>query len=282
MKNSICKFMQPYQPNSRLEPLRFVYETGISTLKQPFMDAVFHFNIVMSGSARLTICNMEYFLIRGCVFFTYPGVEYEISDYDDFTYTYIAFTGKGVKEILEPLGATPFSPVSRGLEFLCDYFDETIRRLTAANSNLLTESALFYALAFVADINSKGEEKKHNENLFGSIIDYINRNYCDRSMSLATLSNIYSYSPKYISSLIKSNMKIGFSAYLSDLRIAKAKSLMDKCEGSISDIALASGFTDPLYFSKVFKRKVGIAPSEYMKKSEGNKLLRRYLSAEKS
>lgn len=280
MKNSICKFMQPYQPNNRVEPLRFVYETEIQALKQPFMDAVFHFNIVMSGSARLTLCNMEYFLMRGCVFFTYPGFEYRISDFDDFTYTYIAFTGKEAYALLEPLGIAPEAPVFRGLEFLCGYFDETIRRLTDNNSSLLTESALFYALAFIADINGKGEEKKRSENLYGSIIDYVNRNFCDRNMSLTTLSNIYSYSPKYISSLIKSNLKIGFSAYLNELRIKKAKSLMDKCEGSISDIALASGFTDPLYFSKVFKKTVGTSPSEYMKSTEDNperKLLKKYL-----
>ena len=33
---------------------------------------------------------------------------------------------------------------------------------------------------------------------------------------------------------------------------------------SPSDIALASGFSDPLYFSKVFKKLVGVSPREYM------------------
>ena len=279
MKNSICKFMQPYQSHERVEAIRFVYETEITNLRQPFMNALFHLNIVMSGKAVFKMCDMEFFLKKGSVFFAFPGYEYTVTEYEDFTYTYIAFTGNNIKAFLEPLGITPETPVFYGLEFLCNYFNETIRLITPGNSSLLCESALLYALAFVSDINGK-EEKKKSENLFNAIIDYVNRNFHDSNLSLKTLSNIYSYSPKYISSLIKSNMETGFSAYLNSLRIKRAKSLMDKKEGAISDIATACGFNDPLYFSKVFKKSEGKSPREYInsiKSDPAAEIMRKYL-----
>ena len=278
MKNSICKFMQPYQSHERIEAIRFVYETEIKSLKQPFMNAVFRLNIVMSGKAVFRMQDMEFILKRGSVFFTFPGFEYTITKHEDFTYTYIAFTGKNITSFLSPLGITPETAVFEDMEFLCDYFNDTIRLITPGNSSLLCESALLYALAFVSDINGKKENKK-SENLFNAIIDYVNRNLHKPDLSLKTLSNIYSYSPKYISFLIKSNIGIGFSAYLNSLRIKRAKALMDKKEGSISDIATACGFNDPLYFSKVFKKSEGISPREYVnsiKSDPAAEIIRKY------
>ena len=173
------------------------------------MNAIFRLNIVMSGKAVFRMQDMEFILKRGSVFFTFPGFEYTITGHEDFTYTYIAFTGKNITSFLSPLGITPETAVFEDMEFLCDYFNDTIRLITPGNSSLLCESALLYALAFVSDINSKKEYKK-SENLFNAIIDYVNRNLHKPDLSLKTLSNIYSYSPKYISLLfIRNEMYFG-------------------------------------------------------------------------
>jgi AraC-like DNA-binding protein len=270
--------MQPYQSHERIEAIRFVYETEIKTLKQPFMNAIFRLNIVMSGKAVFRMCDMEYSLQKGSVFFTFPGYEYTITEHDSFTYTYISFTGKNITSFLSPLGITPETSVFSELEFLCNYFNDTIRLITPGNSNLLCESALLYALAFVSDINGK-KEKKKRENLFNAIIDYVNHHFHNPDLSLKTLSNIYCYSPKYISSLIKENEGTGFSAYLNSLRIKRAKALMDKKEGSISDVATACGFNDPLYFSKVFRKSEGISPREYVNSAKSDiaaEIIRKY------
>ena len=263
MKSSICRFINSPKAREGFQVIRFVYETEIKKLPQPFCDVIFRFMIVMSGKATLKMGDMEYFLKRGTVFFTFPCREYTISDYDDFTYTYISFTGHGALDALKSLGITEESAVFDGLEFLCGYFDSTIRHVTPGNSGLLSESALLYALAFVSDLGCE-KVKRSSENLYYSIMDYVERNFTDPAMSLGLISNVYSYSPKYISALIKRNLGLGFSAYLNSLRIERARELLSKREGAVSDIALASGFSDPLYFSKVFKRLVGVSPREYM------------------
>ena len=43
-----------------------------------------------------------------------------------------------------------------------------------------------------------------------------------------------------------------------------AQSLFNEGLDSVKNVALLSGFSDPLYFSKVFKKRVGCAPTEYI------------------
>lgn len=55
-------------------------------------------------------------------------------------------------------------------------------------------------------------------------------------------------------------------AYLSELRIRQACTLMKKSDISITAIAASVGFENSLYFSKVFKKIKGITPTEYRNK----------------
>ena len=51
------------------------------------------------------------------------------------------------------------------------------------------------------------------------------------------------------------------------LRISKAKKLISSSGLSITDVCYTCGFSDPNYFARIFKKKVGCSPSEY--KREG-------------
>ena len=56
---------------------------------------------------------------------------------------------------------------------------------------------------------------------------------------------------------------MGYSEYVRSLRIKYAVSLFDHGIDSVKNVALLSGFTDPLYFSTVFKKCLGVSPKEY-------------------
>ena len=51
--------------------------------------------------------------------------------------------------------------------------------------------------------------------------------------------------------------------YLNELRVEKAKELIATNAMKLSDIASMVGFSDPLYFSRVFKKTAGIPPKEF-------------------
>jgi YesN/AraC family two-component response regulator len=96
------------------------------------------------------------------------------------------------------------------------------------------------------------------------MVDYVNTHYRENNVTLRTVADIFSYTEKYLSHFFKNKMGVGFNEYLGELRLKYAYKLMADGVHSVSEIALKCGFSDPLYFSKFFKKKTGLAPTEYM------------------
>ena len=59
------------------------------------------------------------------------------------------------------------------------------------------------------------------------------------------------------------------AAYITYLRINKARSLLLDLDLPIADVAAECGYADPLYFSRVFRRETGVSPSEYRRHGAG-------------
>ena len=98
-----------------------------------------------------------------------------------------------------------------------------------------------------------------------AIIRYVDDNLFDFP-DIEQIAQALGYSQSYISHIFKEKMGMGYSEYLRSLRIKYAVSLFDHGIESVKNVALLSGFTDPLYFSTVFKKTLGISPTEYKKK----------------
>ena len=94
---------------------------------------------------------------------------------------------------------------------------------------------------------------------------YIDENFSDPELSLEKLSGEFSYNKKYLSSAFKKLFRVSLSDYLCTVRINHACVLIDRNYKSISDIAFLCGFSDPMHFSKVFKKKMTMSPREYIK-----------------
>ncbi|TBL70417.1 helix-turn-helix domain-containing protein [Paenibacillus thalictri] len=69
--------------------------------------------------------------------------------------------------------------------------------------------------------------------------------------------------PAYLSTLFKLNMGVTFIEYLTDIRINKAKKLLKTTHLKNYEVAEKVGYSDPRYFSQIFKKKAGLSPSEY-------------------
>ena len=91
---------------------------------------------------------------------------------------------------------------------------------------------------------------------------YINENY-HRDISLEEVSRSVDISSYYFSKLFKEETGENFIEYLTAIRIEKAKELLHHREISIKNISIETGYSDPNYFSRIFKKQVGITPTEY-------------------
>ncbi|MNE76734.1 HTH-type transcriptional regulator YesS [compost metagenome] len=82
-------------------------------------------------------------------------------------------------------------------------------------------------------------------------------------MSLQEVAGRFYVSREYISRKFKQEYGINFSDYIGSVRINKAKLLLQNPNLKLSQISEMVGFHDVKYFSKVFKKQVGVTPKDY-------------------
>jgi two-component system response regulator YesN len=82
-------------------------------------------------------------------------------------------------------------------------------------------------------------------------------------ISLESVAESIALSPPYFSRLFSSQVGKTFIDYLTELRIAKASQLLRDSQLSIKEICSAVGYSDPNYFSRIFKKVTGRTPSEF-------------------
>jgi len=71
------------------------------------------------------------------------------------------------------------------------------------------------------------------------------------------------FSFSYFSSLFSKEENVTFKEYVTQVRIDRAKALLEMTCLPLKHIARETGFGDPNYFSKVFKQQVGLTPSQF-------------------
>ena len=97
------------------------------------------------------------------------------------------------------------------------------------------------------------------------IKDYIDRNY-KKDISAKDVAGILGYSDVYFSKVFKQLFDDNFINYLTKIRIDRAKLLLKDISFNIKEVGKSVGYADSNYFTKVFKRSIGISPSEYRSK----------------
>ena len=109
-------------------------------------------------------------------------------------------------------------------------------------------------------INKK--EETQASSLVERACDYIQEHF-SKDISLDGVSKEINISPYYFSKLFKEEKKENFVEYVTRVRIDYTKKMLKNSENSIKEICVSSGYGDPNYFSRIFKKMTGVTPSEY-------------------
>lgn len=98
--------------------------------------------------------------------------------------------------------------------------------------------------------------------LRNTVRSFIDERYT-QPLSMQDAAKAMGYSETYFCRLFKQCFGVNFSTYLNEFRVEKAKEMMADTRTSIRQISTACGYSDPKYFARVFRRFVGLTPSEY-------------------
>ena len=92
---------------------------------------------------------------------------------------------------------------------------------------------------------------------------YIEENYADPQLSLASVADCFGISEVYLSRLFKQSFEQNFSKYVEELRMRKAKELMESGNYTVSTIAETVGYNSSQTFRRAYKRVYGCTPREH-------------------
>jgi len=131
---------------------------------------------------------------------------------------------------------------------------------SSLDARLLAQAILEYARRLIA--NPAPEEDRQSSAFFRAACLYIDENF-DKLITRDTVAAHLKISPNYFSRVFREQGAMTFSDYLTQVRIGKAKFMLERYDLPLSQIAQRCGFNDFNYFYKVFKKVVGRTPTEY-------------------
>ena len=94
------------------------------------------------------------------------------------------------------------------------------------------------------------------------VLQYMETNF-EKDISLEGMAEKVELSPNYLSAVFKQTTGSSFTHYLTDLRMKKAKQILLDFNVSIQEVAEITGYRSSQYFSRVFKNKLAMTPTEY-------------------
>ncbi|WP_091205992.1 response regulator [Oribacterium sp. WCC10] len=100
-------------------------------------------------------------------------------------------------------------------------------------------------------------------------IDYVRENYGNKDLTVESICSYLVISSAYFSTVFKKETGKTFINYLTDIRMEKAVRMLLEDNEKTYVIAEAVGYSDPNYFSYVFKKKFGVSPSRYKTQQNG-------------
>ena len=155
-----------------------------------------------------------------------------VSGYDDFSYCREALRLQITDYILKPVNYEEFGTCIDNLKI-----------------------ALFQRQASQQDLFQE-------ERAIHGLTRYLQEHLAEE-ISLSVLAEQFHLSAQYISQLFKSEIGVNFLAYLTNIRMERAKKLLLSTALSIGEISEQLGFGDYRVFTKVFKKSEGVTPSQY-------------------
>ena len=143
------------------------------------------------------------------------------------------------------------------------------RCVTMFNGNRRNEAEIFLAAALAEcaiaeDLSDQPADRTWQRIVYEMIQEI---DFSQKASTLAWYAGRYGYSERYLGKKFRQICGVGFSEYIRNTRISKAKLLLRNTTEPMAKIAEETGFCDACHFAKVFLQEVGVSPLSYRKNS---------------
>ncbi len=222
-----------------------------------------HFLIVLveSGTAVLYRNEKQITFKSKDILVMFPGEKIFYKAQTDWTIKWIGVSGNQVEDIFKMIGVTREKPI-----FAPEKYEE-ISNIMSQLYDTKYDSSMFakyriqsLVYSFFSFLLAERSDKASVDPV-DSALQIIKYNY-NNDLDIKTIADSLFLDSAYFSRLFKSKVGMSPKKFILQTRIEKAKELLQNTNHHIKEISITVGFSDPLYFSRMFYKAEGITPSE--------------------
>lgn len=216
------------------------------------------------GGQKMTVSN-GFVIIPPHVPYAYRHVPINC----EFEIYWVHFSGYHADECLNECG------LKEDYYFHTDRIDEVVLSVQNLTREMtfkmpgyehVAQSLLTYILVVSSRRYTSSVHSSKNIDLrMRNVMEHIYHNYSDE-LTISDLSEFVELSVSHFSNLFKQTFGLYPLQYITNYRLKRACDLLRHTQHPVSKVAEMTGFKDPLYFSRVFRKQLSISPSDYRKK----------------
>jgi AraC-like DNA-binding protein len=150
----------------------------------------------------------------------------------------------------------------RSFAVLCDDLDRSTESARTLNELFAAYRRIVADMAHAAERPAGARRDRH----LRSAVEYIHQHYGEK-LGRKTVARVAGFAPGYFSQLFKKSERKTFEQYVQGLRLDRAKQLLETTALDAARVAELSGFSNPQYFSRAFRRSLGITPLDYRERA---------------
>lgn len=222
---------------------------------------------VTNGIFNTEIDGVTYHLKKGAVVLYPPKYKYHYWGEPPSRYSCAHFTGSYAETLLTDLGF-PLAPYALESEFspkIEALFDKMmVQNMTNAPFLQHSLACLLEEILLTVAI---GRMKSNGHRTFKKSIKYINANYTEK-IKIPHLAKLEGISNSRYITLFSKEMGKTPSEYIIELRLGRARELLLSTDMAINLIGASVGYKDQYFFSKLFKKYIGMSPNTYRIKNK--------------
>lgn len=228
---------------------------------------VYSLYYITDGKGKLVVNGNEYIISAGQSFLVFPFSHIMITaDKDEpWKYKWIEFNGAEADWLIRQTGFSKQSPVADKIPVnnFGNYFDIFSGDNDTVFKQCREAAKLFFLLSFYIEYFPR--EIPDNRSYAVLARDYIDKNYRNNDCNVKRVAEHIKIDRTYLFRLFKEETGVSVIDYIRRCRVDNAAIMLKDKNISIKDIAYSVGFSDQMYFSKVFKHIKGLSPTEYRK-----------------
>ena len=221
---------------------------------------------IKEGTATLSLNGRETQLSANGFFVNFPNSQtfYHCTENVPWSIKWIVAEGNVIEQYLLLLGVTRDNPFirlndPREIEVV---FDEMFEHFDShdLSAKIYCISLLYKLFSLLAENSASVKAKNTHVQTARVLMD---QNYADCNFNITRMAQMIGLHHNYISVLFKKETGISPTEALRDIRLKNACKMLKFTDKPIKEIASLCGFADELYFSRVFRKNVGLSPSAF-------------------